>query len=373
MKSKFVVDADKFSEALSSVARVIQSSTNSATYQCTMLILRGKKLFVRGTDLMTFVERTLAVEPAEDAADNVCLCVFETLFHFVRMSSGKLSVTLNDKGVELQTRTDRAVIRTRVPEEFASWPKWSEMTPVKCSGDILIKALDQAAVSASNNMLKPVLHSVSIKGSDVQSANGFRFQVIPYATNKAAKINILISLSSCLKLSGIGRPILEVGVSNNLLGVRSKYETDYFTLKEGAEEYPVFRQHGLPKRAYKAVIKLYGLKLVVEKLKGFVDKDYHKAEMSADSKGIVLTVNSPDSGSYTGKVAVVKAVGKPTKLWFDLLDVTTFLEQVTSETKTVVLELTDNGPYTLIDPKQTGLLYVAYPLVEAPKVNDEPK
>jgi len=362
-QTTIVVDTEKLGEALTSLSKVIQVPTNTATYRCVMVVIKGKKMTLRGTDLMMYVERILPVK-AVKGGDGSWLVVFDTFFHYIRTSPGLVTITLTDTDVHLKTKTDKAAVKTRDTKDYVDWPKWSEMEEIDCDGTVLVDTISRATASAAETLIKPILNSVSIKGVNVQSANGFRFQVKKYLNKKSSKTDVLIPYTSCLKVGGISRPIDSVVVNDRMLGFRSEGETTYLTLKEGAGEYPDFTAHALPKPLYTAVIQLTDLLPALEKIKGFVDKEYRLLALSMKNGLMQLSVDAGDRGKYNGSFRVKAGKGRPVEVNVDLDDVLSFLDQVNDKTSSVIIRIAgDTQPYQLVDPRQKDFLYVGYPLV----------
>lgn len=357
---KVRVEAEELAEALSSVSGVVLSASNSVTYKCVLISVNGSKMYIRGTDLMTYIERVLEVDNL-DSEEGVWLCVFETMQHYVKTSSGKLLLVFKDNELKIYaSKTDFCTVKLRDTKEYTIWPKWSSLTKVVCNGTKLIDAIAQSVVSASPTLIKPVLHGVSIKSCDVQAANGFRFQVVSYS-KKRSKVDILIPFSSCSHMGSISRPVVEIGVGDRHFGVKSENgEIRYFVLREGATEYPLFRQFTLPKVILRVVLAVDKLVTVLAKADGFVDSDYRMAKITASPTSVKVYVNSEDKGSYTGEVKC-KGKGKETELSLDVKDIAAFLEQTNS--LNVTLELSEGGPYRLVDTENKEFLYVAFPLI----------
>lgn len=367
--AKITADNEHLLAALTAVGKVSQTSTNSPILRCVLVVAKNGKLRLRGTDLSTYVERIIPYEGTEEGA---WLVVYDAFNHYVKSSSGKMTLEFTDASLKMRSGKDSATAKLRDVNEYTQWPKWQDLKLVDADASAVVDAVKNSTNAVSTAVISLVLYCVSIrsveggKGIDIQASDSYRYQFTTVTSSPKTSVNILLPHNVATRFADIEMPARELGVSDRLLGIRSKRGTYFFSLANDADKYPTLRSMSRPKPSLTIVSSYSNIVDVFKKAEGFTeDPAYKKVKLDADQTGIQVSVSSREIGTYSGKIDAVKGKGKPLALYVDAGHIISFLGSVKSDS--VIFQFSDSEadhrPIILKDPGNPDFLYLTYPLV----------
>ncbi len=366
------LDIEQLEPALATLSKITQAASNSPVYKCVMMVYKGGKLRLRGTDLITFYETVIDCEVVgTDVTEGSWLVVFEPLHHYVRTSKGTLELDFKDNVVEMRSGQDKATAKLRDTSDFTPWHNWKELTPLACDPIELADAIKQALPSVSTSLITPQLYNVSLlvgkTSIDVQASNSFKYQVQTLSKKGKDETHLLLPHNAAIRFADLSSDLKEVGYAPSLLGFRGAKSVYYFRLSTDAAKYPVFRDMPIAKATLTVELPKDELNAVLAKALGFTENDYKQINLSFDvkKKTVTLAATSMDFGSYVGSLKAKSITGDA-----DLLITVdgNYLQSFVkgAQADTIKLDFTDHrGAIKIEDIKRPNLLYVMFPLLKA--------
>ncbi len=361
------VDSQELYSILSSISKVSLSASNSPVYRCVMMIVQGKLLVCRGTDLITFAERRVGLD-FNDGDKGSFLVVLEPLLNYLRESDGVVSLLFGKADVVIKSPVDQATLKLRSVEDFTLWPKWSSLTSIDCDAVRLVDGIKNSLSFVATSLISPIFYNISIRtNSDsklvVQSSDGFSFIITTVGPfKKGAFLSCLIPFNAALKIQDIQEP-MAVGMSESILGFKLADGYYYFRLSNGAETYPELSK-SIPSK-FSLVLRVDKKAIVgsLSRAVGFSDLQYRKTKLVCSAENIKITATSEDFGNYSGTVKVDKGKGNLISLFVDTKYLSEFLKFVGS--RLIIAFTSDKGAIVLNDPDNKDLIYVMFPLVSS--------
>lgn len=366
-----VVDAKTLSEGLAALTKVVQVGTNSPVYKCVMVIADGKQVKLRGTDQTVFIEYSFRLREAV-AKPFVCLVVFAALYHYVSTARGVVTIDFVKGGLSLKTKTDSAVAKIRDPKDFMDWPRWDKFRRVNCHADELMMAVKAALPCVSQNMVTPVLFNVSLKAKKgelvIQSADGHRFQRTSLAAPKT-DMDVLISLTAAQKLVQTIGDATEVGVSDNLFGLRSDKLSVYVLLSDGAEQFPDLGSKIVKEKVFSVTLDRRKVYQCLQRAIGFSsDQTVRDVKLAFKDNDLFVSAKSQELGKYDAKMPVIRREGRDYQVYVDGLAMSTFLQRIDNDKVLLTfaaMMTPSNGQIRIVNPDEREDLYVMYPIIKA--------
>ena len=157
-------DRDDLAEAFTRANRGVGVKTALPILQGALCQVSGGRLRVTGTDTEITVRTSVEVEVMAEGAFVVPSRLMTDAIR--RMPEGVVTIRANDGEVELEGNGPRFTIRQLAIDDYPDLAEPDMSGAVTVDGDLLVAAIAQVTIAASNDSARPILTGVLIDNSD---------------------------------------------------------------------------------------------------------------------------------------------------------------------------------------------------------------